>query len=184
MINVFLNGHEQHAFLISMHMMFSVCPAMTGSESDGSRLIEQYAPCPYCSSGPRGSDPMPLSRSRHSTVHYFNMEDCVLAAVDQEHITCPKHPKPVPLQERVPELFMTHFPSRYENSYTFNRLLTFFYIVTPVTVCIKWWKPAKNHKTRSQIKYNAHKGRSNSCCFPTKMMSLPGGWCHKGTSFC
>lgn len=98
--------------------------------------------------------------------------------------SCPKHPKPVPLQERVPELFMTHFPSRYENSYTFNRLLTFFYIVTAVTVCIKWWKPAKNHKTRSQIKYNAHKGRSNSCCFPTKMMSLPGGWCHKGTSFC
>ncbi|XP_052458728.1 leucine-rich repeat serine/threonine-protein kinase 1 isoform X4 [Carassius gibelio] len=87
-------------------------PAMTGSESDGSRLIEQYAPCPYCSSGPRGSDPMPLSRSSHSTVHYFNMEDCVLAAVDQEHITCPNHPKPVPLQELVPELFMTDFPSR------------------------------------------------------------------------
>ncbi|XP_059362036.1 leucine-rich repeat serine/threonine-protein kinase 1-like isoform X3 [Carassius carassius] len=87
-------------------------PAMTGSESDGSRLIEQYAPCPYCSSGPRGSDPMPLSGSSHSTIHYFNMEDCVLAAVDKEHITCPNHPKPVPLQELVPELFMTDFPSR------------------------------------------------------------------------
>uniref|UniRef100_A0A671SI20 non-specific serine/threonine protein kinase n=1 Tax=Sinocyclocheilus anshuiensis TaxID=1608454 RepID=A0A671SI20_9TELE len=88
-------------------------PALTGSESDGSRLIEQYAPCPYCSSGPRVSDPLPLSRSSHSTVHYFNMEDCVLAAVDKEHITCPNHPKqPVPLQELVPELFMTDFPSR------------------------------------------------------------------------
>uniref|UniRef100_A0A8C1Z9B7 non-specific serine/threonine protein kinase n=1 Tax=Cyprinus carpio TaxID=7962 RepID=A0A8C1Z9B7_CYPCA len=87
-------------------------PALTGSESDGSRLIEQYAPCPYCSSGPRGSDPLPLSGSSNSTVHYFNMEDCVLAAVDKEHITCPNHPKPVPLQELVPELFMTDFPSR------------------------------------------------------------------------
>uniref|UniRef100_A0A673NCZ9 Leucine-rich repeat serine/threonine-protein kinase 1-like n=1 Tax=Sinocyclocheilus rhinocerous TaxID=307959 RepID=A0A673NCZ9_9TELE len=88
-------------------------PALTGSESDGSRLIEQYAPCPYCSSGPRVSDPLPLSRSSHSTVHYFNMEDCVLAAVDKEHITCPNHLKqPVPLQELVPELFMTDFPSR------------------------------------------------------------------------
>ncbi|XP_016103532.1 leucine-rich repeat serine/threonine-protein kinase 1 [Sinocyclocheilus grahami] len=88
-------------------------PALTGSESDGSRLIEQYAPCPYCSSGPRLSDPLPLSSSNHSTVHYFNMEDCVLAAVDKEHISCPNHPKqPVPLQELVPELFMTDFPSR------------------------------------------------------------------------
>ncbi|XP_042617266.1 leucine-rich repeat serine/threonine-protein kinase 1-like [Cyprinus carpio] len=87
-------------------------PALTGSESDGSRLIEQYAPCPYCSSRPRGSDPLPLSGSSNSTVHYFNMEDCVLAAVDKEHITCPNHPKPVPLQELVPELFMTDFPSR------------------------------------------------------------------------
>uniref|UniRef100_A0A9J7Z4H1 non-specific serine/threonine protein kinase n=1 Tax=Cyprinus carpio carpio TaxID=630221 RepID=A0A9J7Z4H1_CYPCA len=88
-------------------------PALTGSESDGSRLIEQYAPCPYCSSGPRLSDPLPLSSPSQSTVHYFNMEDCVLAAVDKEHISCPNHPKQlVPLQELVPELFMTDFPSR------------------------------------------------------------------------
>ncbi|KTG07222.1 hypothetical protein cypCar_00048239, partial [Cyprinus carpio] len=87
-------------------------PALTGSESDGSRLIEQYAPCPYCSSGPRLSDPLPLSSPSQSTVHYFNMEDCVLAAVDKEHISCPNHPKQlVPLQELVPELFMTDFPS-------------------------------------------------------------------------
>ncbi|XP_067257484.1 leucine-rich repeat serine/threonine-protein kinase 1 isoform X3 [Chanodichthys erythropterus] len=88
-------------------------PALTASESDGSRLIEQYAPCPYCSSVTRMSDPLPLSGSNTSTVHYFNMEDCVLAAVDKEYITCPNHPKqPVPLQELVPELFMTDFPSR------------------------------------------------------------------------
>ncbi|XP_051969455.1 leucine-rich repeat serine/threonine-protein kinase 1 [Xyrauchen texanus] len=87
-------------------------PALTASESDGSLLIEQYAPCPYCSSVPRISDPLPRD-SNHSTVHYFNMEDCVLAAVDKEHISCPNHPKqPVPLQELVPELFMTDFPSR------------------------------------------------------------------------
>uniref|UniRef100_A0A8C1GD81 non-specific serine/threonine protein kinase n=1 Tax=Cyprinus carpio TaxID=7962 RepID=A0A8C1GD81_CYPCA len=100
-------------FVINMHMLLSPGPALTGSESDGSRLIEQYAPCPYCSSGPRLSDPLPLSSPSQSTVHYFNMEDCVLAAVDKEHISCPNHPKQlVPLQELVPELFMTDFPSR------------------------------------------------------------------------
>lgn len=47
-------------------------------------------------------------------VHYFNMEDCVLAAVENEHISCPQHvEKPVLLQELVPELFMTDFPARY-----------------------------------------------------------------------
>ncbi|KAI7813751.1 leucine-rich repeat serine/threonine-protein kinase 1 isoform X1 [Triplophysa rosa] len=86
-------------------------PALTASESDGSLLIEQYAPCPYCSSVPKIPDAH--AASHHNTVHYFNMEDCVLAAVDKEHITCPNHPKqPVPLQELVPELFMTDFPSR------------------------------------------------------------------------
>lgn len=86
-------------------------PALTASESDGSLLIEQYAPCPYCSSVPRIPDAH--AGSHHNTVHYFNMEDCVLTAVDKEYITCPNHPKqPVPLQELVPELFMTDFPSR------------------------------------------------------------------------
>lgn len=119
-------------FMINMHMLLSPDPALTGSESDGSRLIEQYAPCPYCSSVPRLSDPLPLSGSSHSTVHYFNMEDCVLAAVDKEHISCPNHPKqPVPLQELVPELFMTDFPSRYDNSYAFNHLI---YIIILVSV--------------------------------------------------
>uniref|UniRef100_A0A8C2DDD6 non-specific serine/threonine protein kinase n=1 Tax=Cyprinus carpio TaxID=7962 RepID=A0A8C2DDD6_CYPCA len=98
---------------IYQHFSYLITQSLTGSESDGSRLIEQYAPCPYCSSGPRLSDPLPLSSPSQSTVHYFNMEDCVLAAVDKEHISCPNHPKQlVPLQELVPELFMTDFPSR------------------------------------------------------------------------
>ncbi|XP_035387696.1 leucine-rich repeat serine/threonine-protein kinase 1 isoform X1 [Electrophorus electricus] len=88
-------------------------PALTASESDGSLLIEQYAPCPHCSSTSRHADHLPLAGSTPSSVHYFNMEDCVLAATEKEHITCPVHPDtPVPLQELVPELFMTDFPSR------------------------------------------------------------------------
>ncbi|KAM8894430.1 leucine-rich repeat serine/threonine-protein kinase 1 [Spinachia spinachia] len=97
-------------------------PALTASESDGSLLMEQYAPCPVCAS---------LGRQKHlelvgsligqvgdkeeggDGVHYFNMEDCVLAAVEKDHIMCPKHPdQPVTLQELVPELFMTDFPAR------------------------------------------------------------------------
>ncbi|KAI4891041.1 hypothetical protein NFI96_008636 [Prochilodus magdalenae] len=87
--------------------------ALTASESDGSLLIEQYAPCPYCSAASRHTDPLPATSSNQTSVHYFNMEDCVLAAAGKKHITCPNHPKePVPLQELVPELFMTDFPSR------------------------------------------------------------------------
>uniref|UniRef100_A0A667WS42 non-specific serine/threonine protein kinase n=1 Tax=Myripristis murdjan TaxID=586833 RepID=A0A667WS42_9TELE len=106
-------------------------PALTASESDGSLLIEQYAPCPLCASlGRRSRAESPSRRPSHGGereacerddagggggggVHYFNMEDCVLAAVEKEHILCPQHPEqPVPLQELVPELFMTDFPSR------------------------------------------------------------------------
>uniref|UniRef100_A0A8C4ZLF4 non-specific serine/threonine protein kinase n=1 Tax=Gadus morhua TaxID=8049 RepID=A0A8C4ZLF4_GADMO len=73
-------------------------PALTASESDGSVLIEQYAPCPLC------GEPAP---------HFFSMEECVLAAMEGERIVCPQHPeRPVALQELVPELFMTDFPSR------------------------------------------------------------------------
>ncbi|CAJ1048538.1 leucine-rich repeat serine/threonine-protein kinase 1 isoform X2 [Xyrichtys novacula] len=104
-------------------------PALTASESDGSLLIEQYAACPLCASlgrqqqdehadswlsedrekeGREGKD-----REGSTEVHYFNMEDCVLAAVEREHIICPQHPdQPVRLQELVPELFMTDFPLR------------------------------------------------------------------------
>lgn len=69
--------------------------------------MEQYAPCPLCASlGPQSS-------ADTGDVHYFNMEDCVLAAVEDEHISCPQHVgTPVLLQELVPELFMTDFPAR------------------------------------------------------------------------
>ncbi|KAJ0056500.1 hypothetical protein NL108_008347, partial [Boleophthalmus pectinirostris] len=78
-------------------------PALTGTESDGSLLIEQYAPCPLC----------PPGTEEHAQGHYFSMEDCVLAAVDSQSIVCPQHPEqPVLLQELVPEFFMTDFPSR------------------------------------------------------------------------
>lgn len=91
----------------------SISSALTASESDGSLLIEQYAPCPYCTTVLHHTDSLPHTSSNSTTVHYFNMEDCVLAAAEKEHITCPSHPKePVPLQELVPELFMTDFPSR------------------------------------------------------------------------
>ncbi|XP_041640649.1 leucine-rich repeat serine/threonine-protein kinase 1 [Cheilinus undulatus] len=98
-------------------------PALTASESDGTLLIEQYAACPLCASlGLRAQDGG-LWEGRGGAegdgggggdgVHYFNMEDCILAAVEKEHIVCPQHPEqPVALQELVPELFMTDFPSR------------------------------------------------------------------------
>lgn len=92
-------------FFLSLHVS-----ALTASESDGSLLVEQYAPCPLCA---------PLGQSKRDSggevdgVHFFNMEDCVLAAVEKEHIACPVHPEqPVTLQELVPELFMTDFPAR------------------------------------------------------------------------
>nr|XP_046247302.1 leucine-rich repeat serine/threonine-protein kinase 1 isoform X2 [Scatophagus argus] len=107
-------------------------PALTASESDGSLLIEQYAPCPLCASlgqqkqakNQAGQPSRIEEREGYgededggggggSGVHYFNMEDCVLAAVEKDHISCPQHPdQPVSLQELVPELFMTDFPSR------------------------------------------------------------------------
>ncbi|XP_069384604.1 leucine-rich repeat serine/threonine-protein kinase 1 isoform X3 [Paralichthys olivaceus] len=106
-------------------------PALTASESDGTFLIEQYAPCPLCALlGQQNQAKLPASRPSNvrergdrggdngeggsqSEVHYFNMEDCVLAALEKEHIICPQHPdQPVPLQELVPELFMTDFPAR------------------------------------------------------------------------
>ncbi|XP_067454140.1 leucine-rich repeat serine/threonine-protein kinase 1 isoform X1 [Thunnus thynnus] len=90
-------------------------PALTASESDGSLLIEQYAPCPLCAPlWQQNQTENPADdRGGGARVHYFNMEDCVLAAVEKEHIMCPQHPdQPVPLQELVPELFMTDFPAR------------------------------------------------------------------------
>nr|XP_060611914.1 leucine-rich repeat serine/threonine-protein kinase 1 [Anolis sagrei ordinatus] len=85
-------------------------PALTATESDGSLLMEQYVPCPVCSTpkakGGKGSPDM-------EGTQYFNMEDCVLAAIESDTIVCDCHPDiPVPLQELVPELFMTDFPAR------------------------------------------------------------------------
>ncbi|XP_013924789.1 PREDICTED: leucine-rich repeat serine/threonine-protein kinase 1, partial [Thamnophis sirtalis] len=85
-------------------------PALTATESDGSLLMEQYVPCPICSTtkAQDGED-----NPKKEDGQYFNMEDCFLTAIEQDHITCAQHPDlPVPLQELVPELFMTDFPAR------------------------------------------------------------------------
>ena len=72
--------------------------------------MEQYVPCPVCeSSWAQHTGPS----DRAEDVQYFDMEDCVLTAIERDFITCPRHPDvPVPLQELVPELFMTDFPAR------------------------------------------------------------------------
>uniref|UniRef100_A0A3B3UX17 non-specific serine/threonine protein kinase n=1 Tax=Poecilia latipinna TaxID=48699 RepID=A0A3B3UX17_9TELE len=88
-------------------------PALTGTQSDGSLLIEQYVPCSLCAPRDQQQEQAEDGKRREAEVHYFNMEDCVLAAVEQEHIVCPQHPEQsIPLQELVPELFMTDFPAR------------------------------------------------------------------------
>ncbi|XP_015424594.1 PREDICTED: LOW QUALITY PROTEIN: leucine-rich repeat serine/threonine-protein kinase 1 [Myotis davidii] len=85
-------------------------PALTATESDGTPLMEQYVPCPVCeTSWARHTDPSEKAEG----VQYFDMEDCVLTAIERDFIACPRHPDlPVPLQELVPELFMTDFPAR------------------------------------------------------------------------
>ncbi|XP_026528814.1 leucine-rich repeat serine/threonine-protein kinase 1 [Notechis scutatus] len=85
-------------------------PALTATESDGTLLMEQYVPCPVCSTTkPQDGEDSPPKEDGQ----YFNMEDCFLTAIEQDHITCAQHPDlPVPLQELVPELFMTDFPAR------------------------------------------------------------------------
>ncbi|XP_063170359.1 leucine-rich repeat serine/threonine-protein kinase 1 [Candoia aspera] len=84
-------------------------PALTATESDGTLLMEQYVPCPVCST----AKPHDGKSSPKEDVQYFNMEDCFLTAIEQDSITCTQHPDlPVPLQELVPELFMTDFPAR------------------------------------------------------------------------
>ncbi|EPQ10686.1 Leucine-rich repeat serine/threonine-protein kinase 1 [Myotis brandtii] len=85
-------------------------PALTATESDGTPLMEQYVPCPVCeTSWARHADP----GEKAEGVQYFDMEDCVLTAIERDFIACPRHPDlPVPLQELVPELFMTDFPAR------------------------------------------------------------------------
>ncbi|KAM4826424.1 leucine-rich repeat serine/threonine-protein kinase 1 [Thomomys bottae] len=85
-------------------------PALTATESDGTPLMEQYVPCPVCEAS--WAHPTELGE-RSEGVQYFDMEDCVLTAIEKDFISCPRHPDvPVPLQELVPELFMTDFPAR------------------------------------------------------------------------
>lgn len=86
-------------------------PALTATESDGTPLMEQYVPCPVCeATWALHAEP---SERAVEGLQYFDMEDCVLTAIECDVITCPLHPDvPVPLQELVPELFMTDFPAR------------------------------------------------------------------------
>ncbi|KAJ7408489.1 leucine rich repeat kinase 1 [Willisornis vidua] len=80
-------------------------PALTAMESDGTLLMEQYVPCHICAAA--------RAEENEENAQYFNMEDCVLTAIELDYITCPNHPDiPVSLQELVPELFMTDFPAR------------------------------------------------------------------------
>nr|XP_033775868.1 leucine-rich repeat serine/threonine-protein kinase 1 isoform X1 [Geotrypetes seraphini]XP_033775869.1 leucine-rich repeat serine/threonine-protein kinase 1 isoform X1 [Geotrypetes seraphini]XP_033775870.1 leucine-rich repeat serine/threonine-protein kinase 1 isoform X1 [Geotrypetes seraphini] len=85
-------------------------PALMATESDGTLLMEQYVPCHICTAARTGQTE---TGGKIEEGHYFNMEDCVLSAVDVDYMMCPNHPDlPVPLQELVPELFMTDFPAR------------------------------------------------------------------------
>uniref|UniRef100_A0A452HCZ7 non-specific serine/threonine protein kinase n=1 Tax=Gopherus agassizii TaxID=38772 RepID=A0A452HCZ7_9SAUR len=85
-------------------------PALTATESDGTLLMEQYVPCHICATSRTQENEPP---DKPEDEQYFNMEDCVLTAIELDCITCPSHPNiPVPLQELVPELFMTDFPAR------------------------------------------------------------------------
>ncbi|KAE8618357.1 hypothetical protein XENTR_v10009362 [Xenopus tropicalis] len=84
-------------------------PALTATESDGTLLMEQCVPCHCCTTVASDQE----KKNNENTPHYFNMEDCVLAAVEKDYLECPNHPEhAVPLQELVPEIFMTDFPSR------------------------------------------------------------------------
>ncbi|XP_019359543.1 PREDICTED: leucine-rich repeat serine/threonine-protein kinase 1 isoform X1 [Gavialis gangeticus] len=85
-------------------------PALTATESDGTLLMEQYVPCHICATLRAEENE---ANKKADDVQYFNMEDCVLTAIELDCIECPSHPDiPVPLQELVPELFMTDFPAR------------------------------------------------------------------------
>lgn len=91
---------------------------LTASESDGSPVLERYAPCPLCAArvqrNAARTPELMADPCGGGEVHLFNMEGCALAAVAGESIACPRGPArhTVPLQELVPELFMTDFPAR------------------------------------------------------------------------
>ncbi|XP_057705282.1 leucine-rich repeat serine/threonine-protein kinase 1 isoform X2 [Corythoichthys intestinalis] len=89
-------------------------PALTASESDGTPLLEQYAPCQRCAARiPRNGTSRSGRDSEGEGLHLFGVEDCALAALAGDFIECPGPPGHiVPLRELVPELFMTDFPAR------------------------------------------------------------------------
>ncbi|XP_051896567.1 leucine-rich repeat serine/threonine-protein kinase 1 isoform X2 [Pristis pectinata] len=85
-------------------------PALTATETDGTPLVEQYVPCPHCTRTTMGEA---QTHFQGQGLHYFSMEDCLLTAIEHTDIECPNHPTaPVPLDELVPEIFMTDFPAR------------------------------------------------------------------------
>ncbi|XP_051920210.1 leucine-rich repeat serine/threonine-protein kinase 1 [Hippocampus zosterae] len=90
-------------------------PVLTASESDGSPVLERYAPCPLCAARVRrnaaGTPEPTADPGDGGQVHLFNVEDCALAAVAGESVGCPRG-HAVPLRDLVPELFMTDFPAR------------------------------------------------------------------------
>ncbi|XP_061613512.1 leucine-rich repeat serine/threonine-protein kinase 1 isoform X4 [Phyllopteryx taeniolatus] len=88
-------------------------PALTASESDGTPLLERYAPCPLCAARLQQSGTRAPDDGDGGGVHLFDVEECALAAAEGDSIACPEHPRhAVPLRELVPELFMTDFPAR------------------------------------------------------------------------
>lgn len=97
-------------FVSHFFCLFAWFEALTATESDGTLLMEQYVPCHICAASRMEENDC---GEKAEDAQYFNMEDCVLTAIELDCITCPNHPDiPVSLQELVPELFMTDFPAR------------------------------------------------------------------------
>uniref|UniRef100_A0A8C4NML7 Protein kinase domain-containing protein n=1 Tax=Eptatretus burgeri TaxID=7764 RepID=A0A8C4NML7_EPTBU len=95
-------------------------PALLGTEPDGTPFVRQLIPCSRCLLTPSPStqtqlDPsLAILNAPEQLPHMFRLEECLLRAVTDDRMLCPKHPdRPVPLPQLVPEIFMTDFPRRY-----------------------------------------------------------------------